>query len=151
MKIVRAESILVSVPFEAGGIPPWSFGGMPECAFDTLLIRLETESGIVGWGEAFSREEDTALKSLIDKRVLPLVLGRDAPEIAKIKFDLEFDFRISAALVQFITGFPPSIPPCGTSRERLSAGHWLICSGVRSQQSRKSMPASCGAETRTMS
>lgn len=93
MKITKAETILVSIPFEAGGIPPWSFGGSPKCAFDTLFVRLETESGLVGWGEAFSRNEDMAVKSLIDTRVLPLVLGRDPAAIAKIKFDLEFQLQ----------------------------------------------------------
>ena len=71
MIITRAETILVSIPFKAGGIPPWSFGGDPKCNFDTLLIRLETDSGLVGWGEAFSRNEDRALKAMIDTRVLP--------------------------------------------------------------------------------
>jgi hypothetical protein len=50
MKIVKAESILVSVPFEATGIPPWSFGGNPRCAFDTLFVRLETTA--VSWAGA---------------------------------------------------------------------------------------------------
>ncbi len=93
MKIVKAESVLVSIPFESGGIPPWSFGGSPRCNFDTLFVRLETDTGIVGWGEAFSRNEDTALKNLIDTRLLPLVLNRDPSAIAKIKFDLEFQLQ----------------------------------------------------------
>ena len=93
MKITKAESILVSVPFEAGGIPPWSFGGKPRCAFDTLFVRLETDAGIVGWGEAFSRNEDKSLKMMLDTRVLPLVVGRDASEIARTKFELEFNLQ----------------------------------------------------------
>ena len=93
MIITRAETILVSIPFKAGGIPPWSFGGDPKCNFDTLLIRLETDSGLVGWGEAFSRNEDHALKTMIDTRVLPLVVGRDAASIASLKFDLEFQLH----------------------------------------------------------
>ena len=93
MIITRAETILVSIPFKAGGIPPWSFGGDPKCNFDTLLIRLETDSGLVGWGEAFSRNEDQALKAMIDTRVLPLVVGRDAASIASLKFDLEFQLH----------------------------------------------------------
>jgi len=90
MKIVKAESILVSVPFEATGIPPWSFGGNPRCAFDTLFVRLETDSGLIGWGEAFSRNEDGALKMALDTRVLPLLVGRNANEIGRVKHDLEF-------------------------------------------------------------
>ncbi|MHB8727113.1 MAG: mandelate racemase/muconate lactonizing enzyme family protein [Casimicrobiaceae bacterium] len=93
MKIARAESILLSLPFGAGGTPPWSFGGKPANAFDVLLVRLETDSGLVGWGEAFSRGQDIALKQLIDTRVLPLIVGRDASQISKIKHDLEFQLH----------------------------------------------------------
>jgi D-galactarolactone cycloisomerase len=92
-RIVKAETILVSIPFESGGTPPWSFGGSPRLQFDTLFVRLETEDGIVGWGEAFSRGEDKSLASLIETRVLPLVIGRNAFEISKIKFDLEFQLQ----------------------------------------------------------
>ena len=93
MKIIKAESILISIPFDAGGIPPWSFGGEPKCAFDTLFVRIETVSGIVGWGELFSRNEDITLKEMMDKRVLPLLIGQDATQIGKIKFDLEFQLQ----------------------------------------------------------
>jgi L-alanine-DL-glutamate epimerase-like enolase superfamily enzyme len=92
-KIVKAEAILVSIPFESGGVPPWSFGGSPKLQFDTLFVRLETEQGIVGWGEAFSRGEDKSLKMMIETRVLPLVIGRSAFEISKTKYDLEFQLQ----------------------------------------------------------
>ncbi len=93
MKIAKAESILVSIPFEAGGTPPWSFGGAPANRFDTLLVRLETDSGLVGWGEAFSRNRDSALKQVLDTRLLPLLIGRNAAQIVKIKYDLEFQLH----------------------------------------------------------
>lgn len=93
MKIMKAETILISVPFESGGLPPWGWGGAPASTFDTLMVRLETEDGLVGWGEAFSRMSDIALKQMIDTRVLPLVVGRDAREIARIKHDVEFNLH----------------------------------------------------------
>ncbi|MEO5694554.1 MAG: mandelate racemase/muconate lactonizing enzyme family protein [Usitatibacter sp.] len=93
MKIVKAESILLSLPFEAGGTPPWSFGGEPANNFDILLVRLETEDGLVGWGEAFSRNRDRSLRQLIESRILPLLIGRDARQISKIKHDLEFQLH----------------------------------------------------------
>jgi len=93
MKIVKAETILVAIPFESGGLAPWGWGGAPADSFDTLLVRLETEDGIVGWGEAFSRMEDRALQRMIEDRVLPLVRGRDAREISRIKYDLEFNLH----------------------------------------------------------
>jgi L-alanine-DL-glutamate epimerase-like enolase superfamily enzyme len=93
MKIAKAETILLSLPFEAGGTPPWSFGGKPANSFDVLLVRLETENGLAGWGEAFSRGRDVALKQTIDTRLLPLIIGRDASQISKIKHDLEFQLH----------------------------------------------------------
>jgi L-alanine-DL-glutamate epimerase-like enolase superfamily enzyme len=93
MKIKKAESILLSMPFEAGGTPPWSFGGKPANSFDVLLVRIETNSGLVGWGEAFSRGRDVALKQVIDTRLLPLIAGKDATQISKIKHDLEFQLH----------------------------------------------------------
>lgn len=91
--IVKAESILLSIPFKSTGTPPWSFGGTPRNAFDTLMVRLETKSGIVGCGEAFSRNEDRALKHIIDTRILPLILNRNSGEISRIKYDLEFQLQ----------------------------------------------------------
>ncbi len=93
MKIKKAESILLSLPFGQEGTPPWSFGGKPANAFDVLLVRLETDEGLVGWGEAFSRGQDVGLKQLIDTRVLPPLVGRDASQITKIKHDLEFQLH----------------------------------------------------------
>ena len=43
MRIAKAESVLVSVPFETGGgLPPWGWGGAPADTFDMLMVRLET-------------------------------------------------------------------------------------------------------------
>jgi L-alanine-DL-glutamate epimerase-like enolase superfamily enzyme len=92
-RIVKAECILASVPFESGGQPVWAFTSAPKNAFDTMFVRLETDTGLVGWGEAFSRSEDVALRSLIQTRVLPLVLGEDAANISMIKFKLEFGLQ----------------------------------------------------------
>jgi len=93
MKIVNARTILLSMPFEAGGTPPWSFGGKPENSFDILLVCLETDNGLVGWGEAFSRGRDVALKQTIDTRLLPLIIDRDATQISGIKHSLEFQLH----------------------------------------------------------
>lgn len=92
-RIIKAECILASVPFESGGQPVWAFTSAPKNSFDTMFVRLETDTGLVGWGEAFSRTEDVSLRSLIQTRVLPLVVGESASEISKIKFKLEFGLQ----------------------------------------------------------
>ncbi len=53
MKIARVDAIPLRIPFSHGGRPA-GWGGQPWSALDMLLIRVKTESGIVGWGEAFS-------------------------------------------------------------------------------------------------
>jgi L-alanine-DL-glutamate epimerase-like enolase superfamily enzyme len=58
-----------------------------------MLVRLETEAGLVGWGEAFSRAEDVSLLSLIETRIAPLVIGEDAQAISRIKHKLEFGLQ----------------------------------------------------------
>lgn len=91
--IAKAEVVLLSIPFAGNATPVWSFGGTPKRSFDTLLVRLETDDGIVGWGEAFSRDRDIALRNLIQTRVLPSVIGRDASQLSSIKRELEFQYQ----------------------------------------------------------
>ncbi|TCM76696.1 L-alanine-DL-glutamate epimerase-like enolase superfamily enzyme [Rhizobium sp. BK068] len=92
-RIVKAEAILVAIPFQSDAKPVWNFTGPPKNTFDTMLVRIETENGFVGWGEAFSRTEDIALKNLVENRIFPLIIGEDAAAISKIKFKLEFGLQ----------------------------------------------------------
>lgn len=92
-RIAKAECILVSLPFAGEGLPVWSFTSDPKNAFDVMLVRLETDTGLVGWGEAFSRAEDVSLRSLIETRILPIVVGEEANAISRIKHKLEFGLQ----------------------------------------------------------
>jgi len=89
-RIVDAQCILLSIPFESGGLPVWAFTSDPKNSFDVMLVRLETDTGLVGWGEAFSRSEDVAQRGLIANRILPIVIGEEANKISRIKHKLEF-------------------------------------------------------------
>ncbi|MFG1228043.1 mandelate racemase/muconate lactonizing enzyme family protein [Xanthobacter wiegelii] len=92
-RIVKAECLLASVPFQSDATPVWAFTSAPRNNFDTLFVRLETDAGLVGWGEAFSRNEDVSLRALIETRLFPLILGEDAAAISRIKFKLEFGMQ----------------------------------------------------------
>lgn len=92
-RIIKAECLLVAVPFQSDAKPVWAFTSAPKNTFDTLFVKLETDTGLVGWGEAFSRTEDRSLKSLIETRILPLVLGEEARCIGKIKHKLEYGLQ----------------------------------------------------------
>lgn len=88
MKITNVETILLAIPFETGG-QPWIFGGKPWTHFDVLLIRIETDEGITGWGESFARNRDASLKATIDTHIGPKLVGRDPTRIVQIKHQLE--------------------------------------------------------------
>jgi len=88
MKIARAEAIPLSIPFNPGGSKP-GWEGQAWRGLDVVLIRVETESGLVGWGEAFSYNCRRAVVAAFEDMVVPVAVGRDAGDIAGLMADLQ--------------------------------------------------------------
>jgi D-galactarolactone cycloisomerase len=88
MKITAVETMLVRIPYRHGG-PPTGFGGKTWNTMDTLLIRVDTDAGISGWGEAFGYNINEGTKATIDTLIAPLCLGRPADAIAPLMADLQ--------------------------------------------------------------
>jgi D-galactarolactone cycloisomerase len=80
MQITAIETSVVALPFTMGG-PHQLFAGRPWDRLEILLVKVETEDGLVGWGEAFGHAAITATKAALDSIVAPLVVGRDARDI----------------------------------------------------------------------
>ena len=80
MKIRSVESSVVAIPCDMGGPPPM-FAGKPWTHLEILLVKVETEDGLVGWGEAFGHAAIPATRAALDSIVAPLVVGRDADDI----------------------------------------------------------------------
>ena len=87
MKITAVETSVVSVPFDNGG-PTWKFAGKAWTTLGMLLVKVETDAGITGWGEAFGHAVIPTTRVALDTLVAPLVLGRDARDIEAINRDL---------------------------------------------------------------
>jgi L-alanine-DL-glutamate epimerase-like enolase superfamily enzyme len=86
MKITRVEGTWVHVP-----IPPErqhlsDFGKQP--SFDSVIVRIETDTGITGWGEAKAGVASTAacagLAAIINRDFAPLLLGEDPRDISRL-------------------------------------------------------------------
>lgn len=77
MRIAAIETSVISLPFTMGGPHPL-FAGRPWDRMDILLVKVETEDGAVGWGEAFGHAAIPATKAALDTIVAPLVVGRAA-------------------------------------------------------------------------
>jgi L-alanine-DL-glutamate epimerase-like enolase superfamily enzyme len=80
-KIVSIASEVVSVPFDMGG-PYQRFAGTLWDRLEILLVRVQTEDGLVGWGEAFGHAAIASTRAALDGIVAPLVIGRDAGDIS---------------------------------------------------------------------
>ena len=87
MKITAVESCVVSLPYDMGG--PWpSFAGKPWTHLEILLVKVETDEGLVGWGEAFGHAAIPSTKAALEDIVAPLVIGRDAEDIDTLSHDI---------------------------------------------------------------
>jgi D-galactarolactone cycloisomerase len=85
MKIVSVSTEILDIPFEYGG-PPSGWGPSAWRALSTLLVKVETDEGITGWGEAFSYSCADAVQMAVEKMVAPSVIGMDPTDIAGIHY-----------------------------------------------------------------
>jgi L-alanine-DL-glutamate epimerase-like enolase superfamily enzyme len=79
MKIVGIEAI----PLEAEFKEPFRFGRIVRTRSSNVLVRIDTDQGIVGWGEAcpvpqLTAETQESIVTVIRDRVAPVIIGRDA-------------------------------------------------------------------------
>jgi len=88
MKITRVEPILIAVPYEHGGPKPMRPSG-PWTHMETLLVRVDTDAGITGWGEAFGFAASPLTREAISRSVAPLCIGRDFKDVPSFMTDLQ--------------------------------------------------------------
>ena len=93
MQITKAETVQLKVPFhdpgDGGGLFPGNWR-----ALDFVLLRLETDTGLVGWGEGFSYFCATATRAMIDETVIPSLIGRDPTDHQAILAELRHKLHI---------------------------------------------------------
>ena len=87
MKITNVQPMLIAVPYEHGGPKPARAGGAWD-TMDTLFVRVETDAGIVGWGESFGFAVSPVTMTAIARIVAPLCVGRDPTDIPGLMADL---------------------------------------------------------------
>jgi L-alanine-DL-glutamate epimerase-like enolase superfamily enzyme len=88
MKITRVEPIIVSVPYSYGG-NPGSFTSARWPKMDTLLVKVETDDGVTGWGEGFGFSAVATTKTALETLVAPVCIGRDAADITSLSNELQ--------------------------------------------------------------
>jgi D-galactarolactone cycloisomerase len=86
MKIKSIEPILISVPYKHGGPTPKG-DARPWSTMDTLLVKVATDDGLIGWGEAFGFGGCAASMTAINTLVAPICVGHRIDDLDGL-FDL---------------------------------------------------------------
>ena len=89
MKITKVETLVISMPMIIEGSVMPKQGGKPRTSMDTLLVRVETDEGVTGWGEGFGHRIFTATKAAIDSFIGPMCVGRDPTAISSLVDELQ--------------------------------------------------------------
>src|SRR5687767_14065184 len=88
MKITRVETLVLNLPMLIEGATPM-LGGRARTSIDMLLVKIETDAGLTGWGEAFGHRIFHATRAAIDTLLGPMLIGRDPGQITAITDDLQ--------------------------------------------------------------
>ncbi|WP_242665924.1 mandelate racemase/muconate lactonizing enzyme family protein [Paraburkholderia ginsengiterrae] len=71
---------------------------------DSLIVKVTTDTGVVGWGESFGFTAIPAVKVVIDSILAPEMIGRDATQLEKRMLDLQKKFHVFGRSGAFIYG-----------------------------------------------
>ncbi|GFG87085.1 mandelate racemase/muconate lactonizing enzyme family protein [Mycolicibacter algericus] len=81
--ITAIEAIPLRIPLKPD-LPGAALWGERVTAADSLLVKVTTDDGIVGWGEAFGLYGTALAAHALDELVTPLCLARDAADITAL-------------------------------------------------------------------
>lgn len=81
MRITRVEALPLSIPSRYGA-DSWALGTGGWKALDFCLVRVDTDAGLTGWGEAFSYSCRRAVAAAVNDMIAPIAVGQDAADIA---------------------------------------------------------------------
>ncbi len=88
MKITSIEPILIELPYEHGAPKPSHGSGAVRTNMEAVYLRVDTDAGVTGWGEAFGFAACPITLEAVKLVVAPLAVGRDADDIPALMTDL---------------------------------------------------------------
>jgi L-alanine-DL-glutamate epimerase-like enolase superfamily enzyme len=93
MKITRIETRIHRSPFTYGAGHQALGGNLALKSMDTLLVRVETDAGVHGWGEGFGFTLVDTTRDAIDRLIAPACIGQDAKDIGALNRMLQKRFH----------------------------------------------------------
>ncbi len=88
MKITNLETISLSIPLRHR--PPAGSPGWERRALPMLLVQIDTDEGVSGWGEAWSLTLKDATRAAIDHVIAPICIGHDATRISDLTAEIRW-------------------------------------------------------------
>ncbi len=84
MKITAVETYWTRIPYDMGG-KPLVASGINAQGMNTLWLRIITDQGLEGWGEAFGHGAAAVSLATLNTQLAPAILGQDARDIAGLR------------------------------------------------------------------
>jgi D-galactarolactone cycloisomerase len=106
VKITSVEAIHCALPYSYHR-PAVSERASRWPSIDTLLIRIETDEGIEGWGEAFGFTHCATTRHAVETLIAPLCIGKDPRDIAALMDEIArklHNFGRSGAVAYGLSG-----------------------------------------------
>jgi D-galactarolactone cycloisomerase len=94
MKITGVEVYELQIPFSRGVSKQSPSSFLKADALDFCIIKIETDEGIVGWGDAFSFHCRKSVAEAIKHMIKPRLLGKNPLDVKKINFDLQKELHL---------------------------------------------------------
>jgi D-galactarolactone cycloisomerase len=92
MKITAVEACWTRIPSDMGGKPATT-GGLNWQSMNTVWLRIVTDQGLEGWGEAFGHASAATTKAVLDTQLAAAILGQDARDISGLRARLSKTFH----------------------------------------------------------
>src|SRR5271166_58857 len=90
MIITGIECFPLRIPFRRGtrsDASAWGDKDLPIA--ESLLVKVTTDQGLEGWGEAFGFRAVSSARLAVDELIAPLCIGRDAREIGPLMLEVQ--------------------------------------------------------------
>ena len=94
MKIKHIEVIELEMPFSRGVEKNGDVGFLNWGKLDFCLIKVETDDGLIGWGDAFSFQCRRSVAEAVKHMIAPRVIGRNAGDVVQINHELQQELHL---------------------------------------------------------
>ena len=152
MKIKKITPVCIHVPEH--GAKKEKFHGQDWQKLEFVLVRLETDNGIIGWGESFGYVSWKSVKTTIEEMIAPSIVGKEinsVEDINQLVYDIQKTLHIFGRYgitIYALSGVEIAIWDARKEKnvplyklfnggQKKSLRHMLVCSGTLTKISRK--------------